>query len=133
MLKTPEKIHGRRNFESILLVEDEASTRRMTAVVLKRLGYRVQEASSAEEALRLAEVPGEKIDLLMTDIVMQGLSGCELADLLQSRDPGLKVLFMSGQSFTHHRIVHPGRAFLQKPFTLDAVSRMLVEVLDRRI
>jgi DNA-binding NtrC family response regulator len=83
--------------------------------------------------LRRAEVPGEKIDLLMTDIVMQGLSGCELADLLQSRDPGLKVLFMSGQSFTHHRIVHPGRAFLQKPFTLDAVSRMLVEVLDRRI
>jgi len=99
---------------SILLVEDEASTRRMTAVVLKRLGYRVQEASSAEEALRLAEVPGEKIDLLMTDIVMQGLSGCELADLLQSRDPGLKVLFMSGQSFTHHRIVHPGPGVLAK-------------------
>jgi two-component system cell cycle sensor histidine kinase/response regulator CckA len=129
----PEKIHGRRNSESILLVEDEASTRGITALVLKRLGYRVQEASSAEEALRLAEAPGEKIDLLMTDIVMPGLSGCELADLLQSRDAALKVLFMSGHSFTHHRSAHPGWAFLQKPFSLDAVSKKLVEVLDRRI
>jgi DNA-binding NtrC family response regulator len=127
----PEQIYGRRDSESILLVEDEVSTRRMTALVLKRLGYRVQEASSAEEALRLAEATGEKIDLLMTDIVMQGLSGCELADLLQSRDAGLKVLFMSGHSFTHRRIMHPGWAFLQKPFTLEAVSRKLVEVLDR--
>ena len=105
----------------------------MTAVVLKRLGYRVQEASSAEEALRLAEAPGEKIDLLMTDIVMQGLSGRELADLLQSRDPRLKVLFMSGHSFTDHRIVDPSWVFLQKPFTLDAVSKKLVEVFDRGI
>jgi DNA-binding NtrC family response regulator len=127
----PEQIYGRRDSESILLVEDEVSTRRMTALVLKRLGYRVQEASSAEEALRLAEATGEKIDLLMTDIVMQGLSGCELADLLQSRDAGLKVLFMSGHSFTHRGIMHPGWAFLQKPFTLEAVSRKLVEVLDR--
>lgn len=127
----PGKIHGRRDSEIILLVEDEASTRRITALVLKRLGYRVQEASSAEEALRLAEAAGEKIDLLMTDIVMQGLSGCELADLLQSRDAGLKVLFMSGHCFTHPGIVQPGWAFLQKPFTLEALSKKLVEVLDR--
>jgi two-component system cell cycle sensor histidine kinase/response regulator CckA len=130
-LKKPEKIHGSRDFESILLVEDEAATRRITVMVLKRLGYRVQEASSAEEALRMAEAPGEKIDLLMTDIVMPGMSGCELADLLQSRDASLKVLFMSGHSFTHHRIVRPPGGFLQKPFTLDAVSKKLIEVLDR--
>jgi two-component system cell cycle sensor histidine kinase/response regulator CckA len=115
---------------SILLVEDEASTRQMTAMVLRRLGYRVQEASNAKEALRVAEDPREKFDLLMTDVMMQDMSGCELAEALQSRDAGLKVLFMSGQSFTPHRIVRPGWAFLQKPFTIDAVSKKLMELLD---
>ena len=69
-MNQPDKIQ-RRGSESILLVEDEAPTRQMTAMVLKRLGYRVQEASNAEEALRVAEDPREKIDLLMTDVVMK--------------------------------------------------------------
>jgi two-component system cell cycle sensor histidine kinase/response regulator CckA len=129
-LKKLDRIHGRRGSESILLVEDEAPTRQVTAMVLKRLGYRVQEASNAEEALRVAEDPLEKIDLLMTDVMMQGMSGCELAEMLQSRDAGLKVLFMSGRSCAHLKIVRPGRAFLQKPFTIDAVFKKLREVLD---
>jgi two-component system cell cycle sensor histidine kinase/response regulator CckA len=128
-LNQPDKIQ-RRDSESILLVEDEAPTRQMTAMVLKRLGYRVQEASNAEEALRVAENPREKIDLLMTDVMMQEMSGCELAEVLQSRNAGLKVLFMSGRSFTHRRIVRPGWAFLQKPFTIDAVSKKVMEVLN---
>jgi two-component system cell cycle sensor histidine kinase/response regulator CckA len=128
-LNQPDKIQ-RRDSESILLVEDEAPTRQMTAMVLKRLGYRVQEASNAEEALRVAEDPREKIDLLMTDVMMQEMSGCELAEVLQSRNAGLKVLFMSGRSFTHRRIVRHGWAFLQKPFTIEAVSKKVMEVLN---
>jgi two-component system, cell cycle sensor histidine kinase and response regulator CckA len=128
-LKQPDKIHGRPEFENILLVEDDASTRQMTAMVLKRLGYWVQEASNAEEALRVAEDSLEKIDLLITDVKMRDMSGFELAEVLESRDAGLKVLFMSGQSFTDSRVVRPGWAFLQKPFTIDAVSKKIMEVL----
>ena len=110
----------------ILLVEDEDHFRKMVALMLKRLGYLVQEASSGEEALRLAQVNPEKIDLLMTDVLMPGMSGRELAELLQSRDAAMKVLFLSGHP------IHLQAAFLQKPFTVDAVSKKLREVLDLR-
>ena len=114
--------------ETILLVEDEAPIRKITALLLKRLGYRVQEASSGEEALRLAQGSREKIDLLMTDVVMPGMSGRELGEVLRARDAGLKVLFLSG----HTSVLHTEVTFLQKPFTLDALSKKLREVLDRR-
>ena len=99
-------------------------------MVLKRLGYRLQVASSAQEALRVADDQREKIDLLMTDVKMQDMSGYELAEALQSRNASLKVLFMRGQSIADRRIVRPGWAFLQKPFTIDAVSKKLGEVLN---
>jgi len=117
-----------RGCETILLVEDEAPIRKITALVLKRLGYRVQEASSGEEALRLAQGSREKIDLLMTDMDMPRMSGRELAEVLRARDAGLKVLFLSG----HTSVLHTEVTFLQKPFTLDALSKKLTEVLDRR-
>jgi CheY-like chemotaxis protein len=117
-----------RGSETILLVEDEAPIRKITALLLMRLGYRVQEASSGEEALRLAQGSREKIDLLMTDVVMPGMSGRELAEVLRARDAGLKVLFLSG----HTSVLHTEVTFLQKPFTLDALSKKLTEVLDRR-
>ena len=117
-----------RGSETILLVEDEAPIRKITALLLKRLGYRVQEASSGEEALRLAQGSREKIDLLMTDVDMPGMSGRELAEVLRARDAGLKVLFLSG----HTSVLHTEVTFLQKPFTLDALSKKLREVLDRR-
>lgn len=115
----------------ILLVEDDASVRKMTALILRRLGYRVQEASSGEEALALARVNREKIDLLMTDIFLPGMSGRELAAVLQSRDVGLKVLFLSGYVFDSHGVLQHETAFLQKPFTSDAVSKKVREILDR--
>jgi two-component system, cell cycle sensor histidine kinase and response regulator CckA len=115
----------------ILLVEDEAPTRKMTALVLRRLGYLVQEASSGEEALRLAQANRNKIDLLMTDVLMPGMSGRELAEVLQSRDAGLKVLFLSGHALVRERGAHAETAFLQKPFAVDAVSKKIREVLDR--
>jgi two-component system cell cycle sensor histidine kinase/response regulator CckA len=115
----------------ILLVEDDVSVRTMTALILRRLGYRVQEASSGEEALALARVNREKIDLLMTDVFLPGMSGRELAAVLQSRDVGLKVLFLSGYLFDSHGVLQPETAFLQKPFTNDAVSKKVREILDR--
>ncbi|MBV9673666.1 MAG: response regulator [Verrucomicrobia bacterium] len=72
----------------ILLVEDEAPVRKMTALVLRRLGYGVQEASSGEEALRLAQASQEKIELLMTDVLMPGMSGRELRPCPGSRGRG---------------------------------------------
>jgi two-component system, cell cycle sensor histidine kinase and response regulator CckA len=116
----------------VLLVEDEASLRQMTALVLRRLGYRVQEASSGEEALDLAQHNPDKIDLLMTDVLMPGMSGRALAEVLRSRDAGLKVLFLSGRTVGRQSVEHTETAFLQKPFTVDAVSKKIREVLDRR-
>jgi two-component system cell cycle sensor histidine kinase/response regulator CckA len=117
-----------RGSETILLVEDEAPIRKITALVLERLGYRVQEASSGEEALRLAQESREKIDLLMTDVDMPGMNGRELAEVLRARDASLKVLFLSG----HTSVLHTEVACLQKPFTLNALSKKLTEVLNRR-
>jgi two-component system, cell cycle sensor histidine kinase and response regulator CckA len=124
-----------RSSETILLVEDEASVREITALLLVSLGYQVKEASSGQEALQLAESNREKIDLLMTDLLMPGMSGNELAEALRASDAGLKVLFLSGHSgdtLARHGVVYTEVAFLQKPFTLDALSRKLREVLDQR-
>jgi two-component system cell cycle sensor histidine kinase/response regulator CckA len=124
-----------RGSETILLLEDEVPVRKITALLLESLGYQVQVATSGEEALRLAQGNREKLDLLMTDVVMSGMSGHELAEVLRARDAGLKVLFQSGYSgatLVRHGVVHTEVAFLQKPFTLDALSRKPREVLDHR-
>jgi two-component system, cell cycle sensor histidine kinase and response regulator CckA len=123
---TPDKGGSLMQRTLIMLVEDEAAIRKMTALVLRRLGYLVQEASSGEEALRWAQANREKIDLLMTDVFMSGMSGHELAGALQYRNPDLKVLFLSGHT------LQTEAAFLQKPFTVEAVSKKIREVLDRR-
>jgi two-component system, cell cycle sensor histidine kinase and response regulator CckA len=123
-----------RSSKTILLVEDEAPVREITALLLVSLGYQVKEASSGEEALRLAQGNREKIDLLMTDVLMPGMSGSELAEVLRASDAGLKVLFYgghTGDTMARHGIVHTEVAFLQKPFTIDALSKKLKEVLDR--
>jgi two-component system, cell cycle sensor histidine kinase and response regulator CckA len=122
-----------RGSETILLVEDEALVRKMTTLLLERLGYQVHNASSGEEALRLARDNRERIDLLLTDVLMPGMSGCELAEVLLARDPALKVLFLSGHTsdtVVRHSTAHTEVAFLQKPFTFDALSKKLREVLN---
>jgi two-component system, cell cycle sensor histidine kinase and response regulator CckA len=127
-VRSPEG-HG----ETVLLVEDETPVRTVTVLLLESLGYHVLEAASAEEALHLVDTGQEKIGLLMTDVIMPGMSGLELANVLRRRDPGLRVLFQSGytgEAVRRHGTVQPDMAFLKKPFTLDALARKVREVLD---
>jgi two-component system, cell cycle sensor histidine kinase and response regulator CckA len=117
--------------ETVLLVEDEESVRQLVRELLEAQGYQILEAENGEEALRIAGTHSE-IDLLITDVVMPGMSGRELSARLCASHPHTKLLYLSG--YTEDAIVHegaldPGTAFLQKPFTLQTLSRKVREVL----
>jgi PAS domain S-box-containing protein len=121
--------------ETILLVEDEPELRELTRTVLVARGYTVIEAGNAEEAERLASDrrDGGKIHLLLTDVIMPGVSGRELAKRVLARQPSVRVLYMSG--YTYNVIAQDGTlergvAFLQKPFTPSALVEKVREVLD---
>lgn len=119
--------------ETILLVEDEPALRTMAGEALRRNGYSVLEASNAAEALRLAEMQGSRIDLLLTDVVMPGMNGRELAAHVADRFPGVKVLFVSG--YTDSAVIRSGllsgsSAFLEKPFPPSILMRRIRELLD---
>jgi PAS domain S-box-containing protein len=119
--------------ETILVVEDEEAVRSLVRRVLESKGYVVLTASSAEEAARMCEHQQTKINLLLTDVVMPGMNGQKLAQLLGLSRPEMKVLYMSGytdNSIVHHGVLDASTAFLQKPFTPDAVLRKVREVLD---
>jgi PAS domain S-box-containing protein len=119
--------------EVVLLVEDEDAVRRMTAHVLERAGYRILAAENGIEALRLAASPAERIDLLVTDVVMPGMSGPDLASRLRRQRVALRVLYMSGYAdaaIVHHGVLRPGVRFLQKPFTPDGLLTQVRDALD---
>jgi PAS domain S-box-containing protein len=116
----------------ILLVEDEPTLLMMTARMLTRLGYRVLTAASPDEALRQAQ-GAEPIDLLVTDVVMPGMNGRRLAELLLQQKPGLKAVFMSGYTpdvIAPHGVLHAN--FLQKPFTSQELAAKVREALGPR-
>jgi CheY-like chemotaxis protein len=118
--------------ETVLLVEDEASVRRVVRSVLGRAGYRVLEAVDPIDAARIAEHHDLPIHLLITDVVMPIMSGPELARRIRVTLPGLKVLCMSGytdETVLHHGVVEGEFAFLQKPITPDSLLRKVREVL----
>lgn len=119
--------------ETILVVDDEADVRSMTRDALVLNGYQVLDAGGGEEALRLEETWTEPIHLLLSDIVMPGLSGPDLARRFALRRPRAKLLFMSAFTlvdFAHHTIsVDLGVPILAKPFTLDALERKVRELL----
>ena len=117
----------------MLIVEDDDAIRRISSRVLENLGYRALTAASGEEALRLAERSAFAIDILVSDLVLRGMSGRELVATLARERPGLRVLFVSGytdDAVIHRGLVEPGAPFLQKPFALDSLARKVREVLD---
>jgi nitrogen-specific signal transduction histidine kinase len=121
--------------ETILLVEDEPGVRRVAAHVLGARGYRVLETASGEEALRVLEAHPDEIHLLLTDVVLPGLGGRELAERAAELRRDLKILFASGYTddvVLQHRLVTDDVPFIQKPFAAASLSRKVREVLDAR-
>jgi two-component system cell cycle sensor histidine kinase/response regulator CckA len=121
--------------ETILLVEDQEAVRQLTAKILGDLHYTVLEAENAARALELAQDGGRAIHLLLTDVVMPGTTGCELADRVRASQGGIKVLFMSGYtdaSSITERIRVPGFGYLDKPFTPQTLAVKVREILDQR-
>jgi two-component system, cell cycle sensor histidine kinase and response regulator CckA len=122
-----------RGTETILLVDDTDNVRRLARDVLSAAGYRVLEAGGADEAMQVAGNQADPIDLLVTDVVMPGRNGIELADRLRTTHSELPVLYISG--YTDMAIVRDGLlshdvAFLQKPFTPDDLLRKVRQVLE---
>jgi CheY-like chemotaxis protein len=120
--------------ETILVVEDEDAVRAVAREALRRRGYSVLEAPDTEAALQLAGGFGGRIALLLTDVVMPGLSGRDLADRLVRSRPDTKVLYMSGYTdaaIVERGVLEPGLNYLQKPFTPDILAQKVREVLDR--
>ncbi len=119
--------------ETILLVEDEAQVRNLTRTLLAQRGYSVLAASSGSAALELARGYRERIDLLLTDVVMPHMSGPELAKAVRSAHPEIKVLFMSGYTETaigQQGTLPAGTPFVQKPFTSANLHRKVRDVLQ---
>ncbi|MDO9123155.1 MAG: ATP-binding protein, partial [Deltaproteobacteria bacterium] len=120
--------------ETILVVEDEEKVRQVTVQILTKNGYTVLEASHGDEAKQICEQHGGPIHLIVTDVVLPGMNGRELAESLASRYPGAKVLYMSGytdNAIVHHGVLEKGLHFLQKPFNLEGLLRKVREVLDK--
>jgi len=121
-----------RGTETVLVVEDVTAVRGVAREMLERSGYRVLEASNGDAALRLATKHNGPIDLLLTDVVMPGLSGRQLAAQLTELRPRLRVLYMSGytdDAVVSHGMLEPGIQYLQKPFTREGLARKVHEVL----
>jgi CheY-like chemotaxis protein len=115
--------------ETILLVEDEPAVRQLFAQALKRAGYAVYEARNGQEAMKLFDLHGESVDMLLTDMRMPYMGGAELAHHLRGRRRNLKLLCISG---------YPGNLdadlaidFLAKPFSREDLLKKVREVLDK--
>lgn len=123
-----------KDHEIVLVVEDDEKVRHVTVDALRELGYTVVQAQSGQEALQqLALQP--QIDILVTDIIMPGMTGRVLADRACETRPDLKVLFMTGYSrnaVVHNGVLDAGVAFLQKPFTSEQLAQKVRDVLDGR-
>ena len=118
--------------ETLLIVEDQADVRRMALSILKANGYRLLEAENAQQALQLSASFEDGIDLLITDVIMPGMNGRELADRLSKARPGMKVLYTSGYAadvIALQGSLEPGTAYLPKPFGAAQLAAKVREVL----
>ncbi len=120
--------------ETILVVDDHADLRDLAGLILKQSGYAVLMADTPAAALHIARSHSDPIDLLLTDVILPGMNGRILAQQLLALRPSAKVLFASGYTenvIAHHGELEPGTNFLQKPFSLDTLTRKVREVLDQ--
>jgi CheY-like chemotaxis protein len=129
----PETTDHLQGWETILLVKDEEVVRELACDALQQNGYQVLAAGDPEEALAICEKVEGNIHLLLTDVVMPGMSGRQLAERLTSRYQEMKVLYISGyaeNAISHHGVLDPGIAFLAKPFTPNVLVSRVRKVLD---
>ena len=127
---------ARHGNETILLVEDDLDVRELTGHSLRALGYRVHEAANGQEAMTLWQAHGQRVDLVLTDMVMpEGMTGLELAERLRALKPGLKVIIASGYSAEMVQAgvpVEAGVIYLPKPYATKALADTLRDCLDRK-
>lgn len=119
--------------ETILFAEDEDSVRHLISGFLGNMGYRVLQASNSQSARQIAHSQQGEIDLLLSDVVMPGSDGRELAEELRKTFPRLKVIFTSGypgDAVVRHGILESGSAFVQKPFSMQFLAKKIREILD---
>ncbi|MCA9664368.1 MAG: PAS domain S-box protein [Myxococcales bacterium] len=133
----PKTGPGRRGYadgsETVLVVEDEKIVRTLASRLIARLGYNVLQAASGDEALKLVEKHDGTIDLLMTDVVMPGMNGRDLAERVVERLPHIKVLYSSGYTqdvIASHGVIDEDVRFIAKPYTLRSLAERIREVLD---
>jgi CheY-like chemotaxis protein len=115
-------------------VEDEEQVRKLAGRILKTQGYTVLETADGNEALRICKGRKEPVYLILTDVVMPGMSGRELAERLKKFQPEIRVLYMSGytdNAIVHHGVLEKGMNYIQKPFTIEGLARKVREVLDK--
>jgi two-component system, cell cycle sensor histidine kinase and response regulator CckA len=121
--------------ETVLVVEDDESLRKLAIKALEKYGYTVLTAADGREALRTCQEYKDPIHIMVTDVIMPGISGKDLANRLTDMMPDMKVLYMSGYTdnvIVHHGVLEKGIAFLQKPFTPEGLARKVREVIEKR-
>jgi two-component system, cell cycle sensor histidine kinase and response regulator CckA len=119
--------------ETILIVEDEPDLRELTRLFLEGYGYKVLQAASAEQAVQVAEKFSDRIDLLLTDVIMPGMSGRRLAEKVLSKRPQTKIVYMTGYTddmVVQHKVLEPGVKLLQKPFSKVDLALKVRSTLD---
>jgi len=119
--------------KTVLMAEDESAVRNVAQMMLHRMGYDVLTASNADEALSVAASHTGQIDLLLTDVIMPGMNGRQLAERLTAARPGLRVLYMSGytdDSLVQHVVLRSDATYLQKPFDAETLARKVRQALD---
>ncbi len=126
-----EKVDG--GTETVLITEDEPDLRELARIFLEGYGYKVLEAASAEQAIQMAGVFPGPIDLLLTDVIMPGMSGRQLAENILSKRPQTKIVYMTGYTddmVVQHKVLEPGVNLLQKPFTKSGLALKVRSTLD---
>jgi PAS domain S-box-containing protein len=134
-ISAPKQVPAKsyRGSETILLVEDEEIVRKVAKRILSGKGYKILEAGNGEDAIKLSEKYKEPLHLIITDVIMPGISGKEMANRLLASRPGVKVLFISGytdNAIVHHGVLEKGTNFIQKPFTEESLTAKVRKVLD---